>query len=1185
MAPLRNGSSDGSSDARGRQSWRQKLPAIFHRATSRRSRSSSTPAVQDLRAFNRQAREANSNYNVRNENSVCDRVVVSNKTESPDGSKGRYDENDTSESITGSTYHEAWASLDEEQKQELAGGVTARALFEELLEKDQRQQENSLMRKGLKAADPYLKKLNIALELAGPFVSLNAPAGTALGLVKGVVSIAIAVCGANGKVPENIEKLFQSIPAIDRCDEVVKTSSCLRDIRHTLVKMYKELLLFYLKSMNVFKKSRSTLRTALGMLSTDITAHVDSFNQYSSALDFLLQTETFSTTQELKGAMVDDLVRATLDADREKAHHSEFEHYSDEACAWIKSEEGFSSWLADSTDSGVLLMLGDMGCGKTITAAYVVKLLSEMGRTVCRYFCRNDHSTADLGNIYRSLLWQLLRQKPALKLSFYHWKTSSNSYIEPDRSPKQLGEFLSTVIISSSADVFIILDSLDECEVASRHSLLELFRELHRKGARIKVFLTSRYGYDPAFVLQCDITRIALRSSRFRDRAIAKFLVERSSLPSLLHETAVEELAERAEGSAIWLRIALEYIQKTHALNAIGLNAALKRLPSSAAGLAELYFNLFNESCEGLLENHTLLQTALEILAVSRRPLSLDELVCAITLDMDDVGDITTVSDLESKAPAVDVLSFLRPFVSTVELGVQGSSVVRLLHQSWPLVGKPGNQSQEQRSKRSTELNTRLLRSCIKYLLLDDCEKMKLIASLEEEDDEGGFAHLGPDLFDDDSDTDQGALVSSRGRYFDPAKLGLGRFFAYAASFWTAHFPDVVDDRRPQLADLMALCRPRSQRLLNWVYQWHRPNCTRTSEPSRVIYAIDLDPLVVTAMFGPAATLVDLLLTSHLSPPEFIVDSVWAALRELSRRDEANLITKFVKHDKIGPILCHLAFFEYVTGGFDWQTRDTRDWQELFGVSIKAQREKLLQSANKILCLAARRGCLVLVRELFDAANQDPALRLALLSTDANGTSDWNWEGALDMHQSIGQAAWEGHAEVVRFLCEQPGTLPHLHYVNHGGHTVFHQWARRHDPEVFRILHRHWPEGILLKDNNGDSPVIELMWQFNQSEERLILLLQQLHTEFGVDLSGKEDVQFMTPLLVAARVAKIKVSRFLILNCSADIYSLVGCDEATSRPFLRTNVSLPGDQKGHEEKLLKELCSFLPLATSVEYFV
>lgn len=46
------------------------------------------------------------------------------------------------------------------------------------------------------------------------------------------LKIAIAVCGAIDKVPTNIKKLLQWIPAIDRCDEGVKISSCLPDIRY-----------------------------------------------------------------------------------------------------------------------------------------------------------------------------------------------------------------------------------------------------------------------------------------------------------------------------------------------------------------------------------------------------------------------------------------------------------------------------------------------------------------------------------------------------------------------------------------------------------------------------------------------------------------------------------------------------------------------------------------------------------------------------------------------------------------------------------------------------------------------------------------------------------------------------------------------------------------------------------------
>jgi len=878
--------------------------------------------------------------------------------------------------------------------------------------------------------------------------------------------------------------------------------------------------------------------------------------------------------------------------DKEEAYHNEFENYSDEGCAWIESDNAFSSWASDSTDPGVLLMLGDVGCGKTITTVHVVKLLHEKHPIVCCYFCRDDHSTTDLGNIYRSLLWQLLRQKPDLKYGFYQWHNNSNSPIEPGRSQKQLREFLSVSILSSATRIFLVLDSLDECEGKNRNHLLELIQELLQKGARLKVFLTSRYGHEPTSILWHNTTKVELRPSMQRDQAIAKYLVAKSSLPTELHETAAREIAARAEGSAIWLRIASEYIQKTHAITTAGLHEALKRLPSSAAGLAELYFKLFERACEGLAENYTLLQAALETLAVSRRPLSLDELVCALTLGMEDTGVIATISDLEREAPAVDVLNFVRPFVSTAELRVGGSTVLRLVHQSlrelilwgppesWHSIGRrrPGRQLQ-QRNERLTELNTRLLRSCIKYLLLNDCEEMKLVAGIRDQDDDDGLMHLGADIFDD-SDSQRSIHGNTRSdRYFDPAELGLGHFFAYAASFWTSHFSDVTDELRPHAADLLTLCRPGSQRLSNWVYQWHRPNGTQTSESPEVVHAVDLDPLVVTAMFGPAASLVDLMLTCHLRPPEFVLDSVWKALRELNGRNEVKVILEFVKHDQIGPILRHPAVFEHLTGGVDWRARDTPDWQEVFCVLTKALREELLKSGNKILCLAARRGCLVLVKQLFEAADQDSVLKSAILCIDMKGKGTGNSQVGLDQHQSIGQAAWESHAEVVRFLCEQDGTQHHLHYVNHAGHTVFHQWARRHDPEVFGILYRHWPEGMRLKDNGDDGPIIEAMWQFSGPEEELIGLLRVLRAESGIDLSGKHDRPSMTPLLVAARLAKVEVSRFLITECSADIYSLLGVDPETSTPFLRVSVSLPGDQGLHgEEELRRELCSLLPLA-------
>jgi len=69
--------------------------------------------------------------------------------------------------------------------------------------------------------------------------------------------------------------------------------------------MYKELFLFHLKTMALFKKS--SFSAAMSLLSADVTAHVDSFNENATILDHLLKTETFAATQELKEGMIDGL--------------------------------------------------------------------------------------------------------------------------------------------------------------------------------------------------------------------------------------------------------------------------------------------------------------------------------------------------------------------------------------------------------------------------------------------------------------------------------------------------------------------------------------------------------------------------------------------------------------------------------------------------------------------------------------------------------------------------------------------------------------------------------------------------------------------------------------------------------------------------------------------------------------
>ncbi|KAK1749459.1 hypothetical protein QBC47DRAFT_408032 [Echria macrotheca] len=102
----------------------------------------------------------------------------------------------------------------------------------------------------------------------------------------------------------------------------------------------------------------------------------------------------------------------------------------------------------------------------------------------------------------------------------------------------------------------------------------------------------------------------------------------------------------------------------------------------------------------------------------------------------------------------------------------------------------------------------------------------------------------------------------------------------------------------------------------------------------------------------------------------------------------------------------------------------------------------LLECANSILLRADSCGCLVLIRKLVEASETDLDLHHALVNPDIKDPGPI--QSILTTHQSVGEAAFEGHADIVRFLCEHPGLglESNLHYVHDVGHTVFHQAVR-----------------------------------------------------------------------------------------------------------------------------------------------
>ncbi|KAL7908229.1 hypothetical protein GGI35DRAFT_486356 [Trichoderma velutinum] len=290
-----------------------------------------------------------------------------------------------------------------------------------------------------------------------------------------------------------------------------------------------------------------------------------------------------------------------------------------------------------------------------------------------------------------------------------------------------------------------VRDGLDECESKSRQELFSLFKDLHAANAPVKVFISSRHDNNIKKLLVKDFSQVEVPFSRENDFIIAKRLADE------IRGTVVARLSEKANGCAIWTRIALDYLNKRKIASPEALEDALQDLPSYK-DLGELYLKLFLKACSDIPQNKKLVRRALEMLAIAQRPLSPEELAYAVFIDTSDESSMT-IARLEKMAKSVKLREFIQPFIS-VEDGEYGR--FRLVHQSlkeviletdisyWETV-KPKEASIHmqhwiaQPIKRKEDLNGNLLKCCIKYLLLRECEDVDLSSEFELIEHLGGF--------------------------------------------------------------------------------------------------------------------------------------------------------------------------------------------------------------------------------------------------------------------------------------------------------------------------------------------------------------------------------------------------------------------------------------------------------------
>jgi hypothetical protein len=398
---------------------------------------------------------------------------------------------------------------------------------------------------------------------------------------------------------------------------------------------------------------------------------------------------------------------------------------------------------------------------------------------------------------------------------------------------------------------------------------------------------------------------------------------------------------------------------------------------------------------------------------------------------------------------------------------------------------------------------------------------------------------------------------------FDPEAAGLGKFYAYAACYWTEHLKLCSPEALPDCEDVSRLARRGSLTLRNWFETYKRPNLTSAMQLN--LNVEEYDELVVGVYFGSHAFLVKFL-DRGFDVGNIRGASPMKALDFLMRRGDLTAVKILLQNKSLeetfrsGKTLCDIIriwkdtaiaeaanrvrwqelWRDAVTAKGSKEAKGKKIWNEAATAEAenKANWKELLEIltrnffstndatsytwANTFLCAAARNNCVPLIEILFERASREATMYDALLAETQVDTP----------YQSVGEAAFWGKAEAVRYLLTQKyvDITPHLHHRTQGDRrNVLHLAAKSKNPDIIRILAEKFPSGVEERTATNDTPLLILIFGSHTSIEAVQALVEtgKADVNFSPGEGCDEIDEYYSPLRLAVRAKNVDVCRLL----------------------------------------------------------
>ncbi|KAF7377539.1 ANK-REP-REGION domain-containing protein [Mycena sanguinolenta] len=336
--------------------------------------------------------------------------------------------------------------------------------------------------------------------------------------------------------------------------------------------------------------------------------------------------------------------------------HAILELHHPDTCKWLLENALFQGWK--STKGSLLWLNGIAGSGKTVISSVVIDHLLQTctsEEVVLYTFCefRNQQSI-NPGAILCTLFSGLLRSYPGeISVDFDDLIREERKRQSPPQTVTRLLKLMRTAIPAFKR-IYLVLDGLDECD--SRSELLEFLPALASDND-LHVFVSSRQEEEirEAF---CNASIISLGTQTDEVDGDIKLYIshelenrrELARLPRGLKDEIQATLESKASGMFRLVECQLDVLAKKTTTARVRL--ALQSLPEK---LFDVYDRILRRIPEDTAD---IARRALRWLADVRRPIRLDQLVEAITIESGAM-ELNTEYSVSSNSVVLDILSSL----------------------------------------------------------------------------------------------------------------------------------------------------------------------------------------------------------------------------------------------------------------------------------------------------------------------------------------------------------------------------------------------------------------------------------------------------------------------------------------------------------------------------------------------